>query len=195
MKRLLTIITAMAAFVLNASAQTENRKAYEWDGTIFNCFGGCNMESTPMIMWGLEGRYRFRQLPSDIGLGLSLAAPFVMDRVADEDEPAGTQWSYCYWIAYTSFDYKFMSPKQFGKNGCHTFEPYIGIALGGGQSITGTFMGFDEKSLEIIDHESVAIANLTFRAGFKIDSVRYFFEQHFNTDKARGSYLGVTFVF
>ena len=39
------------------------------------------------------------------------------------------------------------------------------------------------------------IANLSLRAGFDVSHFRLFFEQHFNTDKARASFFGLTYYF
>ena len=39
------------------------------------------------------------------------------------------------------------------------------------------------------------IANFSLRAGFDVSHFRLFLEQHFNTDKARASFLGLTYYF
>lgn len=39
------------------------------------------------------------------------------------------------------------------------------------------------------------IANFSLRAGFDVSHFRLFFEQHFNTDKARASFFGLTYYF
>ena len=58
--------------------------------------------------------------------------------------------------------------------------PYVGVAVGGGQSYYG---------------DAQNIANFSLRAGFDVSHFRLFFEQHFNTDKALASFFGLTYYF
>ena len=88
------------------------------------------------------------------------------------------QQEYRYWTVYASVDCK-LNRLEFliGKNWT---MPYIGVAAGGGQSYSA-----DARN----------IANFSLRAGFYMNRFRLFFEQHFNTDNARGSYWGLTYYF
>ena len=88
---------------------------------------------------------------------------------------------------------------RFGQSGCHVNDylcsvrvvadaaraknwvmPYVGVAVGGGQSYYG---------------DAQNIANFSLRAGFDVSHFRLFFEQHFNTDKALASFFGLTYYF
>lgn len=172
-------------------------KRYEFDGKFYNCFGvSSNKVGSAMAMFGLEGRYNLRRVPAGVGLGFSFALPFVMDYEVVEGTPLGTVTSYGYWMVYAAFDYSIIGGRIFRiKNNAYVFEPYVGMAAGGGSGLTKTVAGFDDESCAIEAGESRAIANLTLRAGFKVNQVRFFFERHFNSDKARGSYFGVTYFF
>ena len=119
-------------------------------------------------MFGLEGRYDIWRTPLEVGLGFSYALPLNMK----------LEGAYRYWNLYASLDCKLnLLEFRVGKN---LAQPYIGVAVGGGQSF-----GEGKES-----HANVAI-----RAGFDIRHFRLFFEQHFNSDKARGSYWGLTYYF
>lgn len=172
-------------------------KRYEFDGKFYNCFGvSSNKVGSAMAMFGLEGRYNLRRVPAGVGLGFSYVLPFVMDYEVAEGTPLGTVTSFSYWMVYAAFDYSIIRGRIFRiKNNAYVFEPYVGMAAGGGRGLTKTVAGFDDESYAIEAGKSKAIANLTLRAGFKVNQVRLFFEGHFNSDKARGSYFGVTYFF
>ena len=143
-------------------------KRWEIDWKAFNCYGFSNMHDGAMTMFGLEGRYDIWRTPLEVGVGFSYAMPLNMK----------LQDAYRYWAAYASLDCKL------NRLGFLIFKnwtvPYVGIAAGGGQSY-------------YIDRQN--IANFVLRAGFDVRHFRLFFEQHFNTDKARGSYWGLTYFF
>lgn len=141
-------------------------KRWEIDWKAFNCYGFSNMYNGAMTMFGLERRYDIWRTPLEVGLGFSYALPLNLD----------LQESYRYWTVYASVD---CNLRRLGfKIAKNWLVPYIGIAAGGGQSY----------------HADVrSIANYSLRAGFNVRSFRIFFEQHFNSDKARGSYWGLTY--
>ena len=87
------------------------------------------------------------------------------------------QDAYRYWSVYASLDCDlnrlgFVIAKNW-------MVPYIGVAVGGGQSY-------------YTDRQN--IANVALRAGIDVRKFRIFFEQHFNTDRSKGSYFGLTYV-
>ena len=143
-------------------------KRWEIDWKAFNCYGFSNMHDGAMTMFGLEGRYDIGRAPLEVGVGFSYAMPLNMK----------LQDAYRYWAAYASLDCKLNSL------GFVIFKdwtmPYIGVAAGGGQSY-------------YTDRQN--IANFALRAGIDVRHFRLFFEQHFNTDKARGSFWGLTYYF
>ena len=143
-------------------------KRWEIDWKAFNCYGFSNMYDGAMTMFGLEGRYDIWRTPLEVGVGFSYAMPLNMQ----------LQENYRYWTAYASLDCKL------NRLGFLIFKnwtvPYVGIAVGGGQSY-------------YIDRQN--IANFVLRAGFDVRHFRLFFEQHFNTDKARASFFGLTYYF
>ena len=143
-------------------------KRWEIDWKAFNCYGFSNMHDGAMTMFGLEGRYDIGRAPLEVGVGFSYAMPLNMK----------LQDAYRYWAAYASLDCK---PNSLGfvifKNWA---MPYIGVAAGGGQSYYS-------------DRQN--IANFALRAGIDVRHFRLFFEQHFNTDKGRGSFWGLTYHF
>lgn len=143
-------------------------KRWEIDWKAFNCYGFSNMHDGAMTMFGLEGRYDLGRTPLEVGVGFSYAMPLNM-KLQDD---------YRYWTAYASLDCKLNSL------GFVIFKnwamPYIGVAAGGGQS-------------NHTDRQD--IANFALRAGIDVRHFRLFFEQHFNTDKARCSFFGLTYYF
>lgn len=142
-------------------------KRWEIDWKAFNCYGFSNMYDGAMTMFGLEGRYDIWRTPLEAGLGFSYAMPLNLK-----------QQEYRYWTVYASVDCKLLLLEfLIGKNWT---MPYIGVAAGGGQSYSA-----DARN----------IANFSLRAGFYMNRFRLFFEQHFNTDNARGSYWGLTYYF
>lgn len=143
-------------------------KRWETDWKLFNCYGFTNRYDGAMAMFGLETRYDIWLTPLEVGLGFSYASALKL-RLPD---------AYRYWTLYASLDCDLNRWIFYvGKN---WVRPYVGVAAGGGQSF-----GEDKEN----------IANFAIRAGFDISHFRLFFEQHFNTDKARGSYWGLTYYF
>jgi len=75
-----------------------------------------------MAMFGLEGRYDIWRTPLEVGLGFSYALPLNMK----------LEGAYRYWSLYASLDCKLnLLEFRVGKN---LAQPYIGVAVGGGQS-------------------------------------------------------------
>jgi opacity protein-like surface antigen len=121
-----------------------------------------------MTMFGLEGRYDIWRTPLEVGVGFSYAVPLNMK----------LQDAYRYWSVYASLDCDLNRLGfVFAKN---WVMPYVGVAVGGGQSYYA---------------DAQNIANFSLRAGFDVRHFRLFFEQHFNTDKARASFFGLTYYF
>ena len=121
-----------------------------------------------MTMFGLEGRYDIWRIPLEVGVGFSYAVPLKMK----------LQDAYRYWSVYASLDCDLNRLGfMFAKN---WVMPYVGVAVGGGQSYYA---------------DAQNIANFSLRAGFNVRHFRLFFEQHFNTDKARASFFGLTYYF
>ena len=140
----------------------------EIDWKAFNCYGFSNMYDGAMTMFGLEGRYDIWRTPLEVGVGASYAMPLNMK----------LQDAYRYWSVYASLDCKLNQLGfMFAKN---LVTPYVGVAVGGGQSYYA---------------DAQNIANFSLRAGFDVRHFRLFFEQHFNTDKARASFFGLTYYF
>ena len=143
-------------------------KRWEIDWKAFNCYGFSNMYDGAMTMFGLEGRYDIWRTPLEVGVGFSYAVPLNMK----------LQDAYRYWSVYASLDCDLNRLGfVFAKN---WVMPYVGVAVGGGQSYYG---------------DAQNIANFSLRAGFDVSHFRLFFEQHFNTDKARASFFGLTYYF
>ena len=143
-------------------------KRWEIDWKAFNCYGFSNMYDGAMTMFGLEGRYDIWRTPLEVGVGASYAVPLNMK----------LQDAYRYWSVYASLDCDlnrlgFVLAKNW-------VMPYVGVAVGGGQSYCA---------------DTQNIANFSLRAGFDVRHFRLFFEQHFNTDKARASFFGLTYYF
>lgn len=143
-------------------------KRWEIDWKAFNCYGFSNMYDRAMTMFGLEGRYVIWRTPLEVGAGFSYAMPLNMK----------LQDAYRYWSAYASLDCDLNRLGfVFAKN---WVMPHVGVAVGGGQSYYA---------------DAQNIANFSLRAGFDVRHFRLFFEQHFNTDKARASFFGLTYYF
>ena len=143
-------------------------KRWEIDWKAFNCYGFSNMYDGAMTMFGLEGRYDIWRTPLEVGVGFSYAVPLNMK----------LQDAYRYWSVYASLDCDLNRLGfVFAKN---WVTPYVGVAVGGGQSYYA---------------DAQNIANFSLRAGFYVSHFRLFFEQHFNTDKARASFFGLTYYF
>ena len=143
-------------------------KRWEIDWKAFNCYGFSNMYDGAMTMFGLEGRYDIWRTPLEVGVGFSYAVPLKMK----------LQDAYRYWSVYASLDCDLNRLGfVFAKN---WVTPYVGVAVGGGQSYYA---------------DAQNIANFSLRAGFYVSHFRLFFEQHFNTDKARASFFGLTYYF
>ena len=143
-------------------------KRWEIDWKAFNCYGFSNMYDGAMTSFGVEGRYDIWNTPFEVGLGASYAVPLNMN----------IQDTYTYWTVYASLDCElqrlgFVIFKQWT-------APYVGVAVGGGQSYYTDIQN---------------IANVALRAGVDVRKFRLFFEQHFNTDKARASFFGLTYYF
>ena len=143
-------------------------KRWEIDWKAFNCYGFSNMYDGAMTSFGVEGRYDIWNTPLEVGLGASYAVPLNMN----------IQDTYTYWTVYASLDCElqrlgFVIFKQWT-------APYVGVAVGGGQSYYTDIQN---------------IANVALRAGVDVRKFRLFFEQHFNTDKARASFFGLTYYF
>lgn len=143
-------------------------KRWEIDWKAFNCYGFSNMYNRAMTMFGLEGRYDIWRTPLEVGVGFSYAMPLNMK----------LQDAYRYWSVYASLDCDLNRLGfVFAKN---WVMPYVGVTVGGGQSYYA---------------DAQNIANFSLRAGFDVSHFRLFFEQHFNTDKARASFFGLTYYF
>ena len=143
-------------------------KRWEIDWKAFNCYGFSNMYDGVIAMFGLEGRYDIWRTPLEVGVGASYAVPLNMK----------LQDAYRYWSVYASLDCDLNRLGfVFAKN---WVMPYVGVAVGGGQSYYA---------------DAQNIANFSLRAGFDVSHFRLFFEQHFNTDKARASFFGLTYYF
>ena len=143
-------------------------KRWEIDCKAFNCYGFSNMYDGAMTSFGVEGRYDIWNTPLEVGLGASYAVPLNMN----------IQDTYTYWTVYASLDCElqrlgFVIFKQWT-------APYVGVAVGGGQSYYTDIQN---------------IANVALRAGVDVRKFRIFFEQHFNTDKTRASFFGLTYYF
>lgn len=143
-------------------------KRWEIDWKAFNCYGFSNMYDGAMTSFGVEGRYDIWNTPLEVGLGASYAVPLNMN----------IQDAYTYWTVYASLDCELQ------RLGFVIFKgwtaPYVGVAVGGGQSY-------------YTDRQN--IANVALRAGIDVRKFRIFFEQHFNTDKTRASFFGLTYYF
>ncbi len=143
-------------------------KRWETDWKLFNCYGFTNRYDVAMAMFGLETRYDIWRTPLEVGLGFSYASPLNLK----------LQGAYRYWTLYASLDCDLN--RLIFHIGKYWVRPYVGVAAGGGQSYCT---------------DAQNIANFSLRAGFDISHFRLFFEQHFNTDKARASYWGLTYYF
>ena len=168
-------------------------KRFEFEGRFFNTLGITNVMDAAQTILGLEGRYNFRRIPMDVGLNFSYSLPFTMEPPeASPDTPVGEVMSFGYWAIQAVTDYNFYR--------WHRFTPYIGLGIGAGKSSYRTVSGFRQDAEDGYPRATYSfsgkpIAVFSLRAGFEINTrVKFFFEQHFNTDNSRGSYFGLTYV-
>ena len=167
-------------------------KRFEFDARCFNTFGFTNVLGIEQTIIGLEGRYNFRRFPIDIGLNFSYSLPFRMDFEPAPDTPVGEVINFSYWVVQAVTDYNYYR--------WHKIAPYVGLGIGAGKSSYTRISGYTQDSEDEYPYAEWSntkkpIAIFSLRAGFEIcTNVKIFFEQHFNTDKSRGSYFGLTYV-
>ena len=168
-------------------------KRFEFDARFFNTLGITNVMDAAQTILGLEGRYNFRRIPMDVGLNFSYSLPFTMEPPeASPDTPVGEVMSFGYWAVQAVTNYNFYR--------WHRFTPYVGLGIGAGKSSYRTVSGFTQDAEDGYPRATYSlsgkpIAVFSLRAGFEIKTrVKFFFEQHFNTDNSRGSYFGLTYV-
>ena len=150
------------------------------------------MDAAQTIL-GLEGRYNFRRFPMDVGLNFSYSLPFTMEpSEASPDTPIGEVMSFGYWAVQAVTNFNFYR--------WHRFTPYVGLGVGAGKSSYRTVSGFTQDTEDGYPYATYSfsgkpIAIFSLRAGFEFNThIKIFFEQHFNTDRSRGSYFGLTYV-
>lgn len=150
------------------------------------------MDAAQTIL-GLEGRYNFRRLPMDVGLNFSYSLPFNMEpSEASPDTPIGEVMSFGYWAVQAVTNFNFYR--------WHRFTPYVGLGVGAGKSSYRTVSGFTQDTEDGYPYATYSfsgkpIAIFSLRAGFEFNThIKIFFEQHFNTDRSKGSYFGLTYV-
>ncbi len=164
----------------------------EFDAKFFNTFGFTNVLGLEQTIFGLEGRYNFRRFPMDVGLNFSYSLPFAMDQETPLDTQIGEVMSYSYWAVQAVTNYNYYR--------WYKFRPYVGLGVGAGKSSCRRFSGYTQDSEDGHPYATYSVTGgpigiLSLRAGVEIKTyIRIFFEQHFNTDKSRGSYFGFTFV-
>lgn len=168
-------------------------KRFEFEGRFFNTLGLTNVIDAAQTILGLEGRYNFRRLPMDVGLNFSYSLPFTMEPFeASPDTPVGEVMSFGYWAVQAVTNFNFYR--------WHRFTPYVGLGIGAGKSSYRTVSGFTQDTEDRYPYATYSfsdkpIAIFSLRAGFEFnDHIKIFFEQHFNTDRSRGSYFGLTYV-
>jgi opacity protein-like surface antigen len=168
-------------------------KRFEFDARFFNTLGITNVMDAAQTILGLEGRYNFRRIPMDVGLNFSYSLPFTMEpSEASPDTPVGEVMSFGYWAVQAVTNYNYYR--------WHRFTPYVGLGIGAGKSSYRTVSGFTQDAEDGYPRATYSfsgkpIAVFSLRAGFEINTrVKFFFEQHFNTDNSRGSYFGLTYV-
>ena len=167
-------------------------KRFEFDGRFFNTFGITNVLGSAQTILGLEGRFNFRRIPMDAGLNFSYSLPFRMDFEPASDTPVGEVINFGYWAIQAVTDYNFYRWR--------IITPYVGIGAGAGKSSHTRISGYEQDSDDGYPYATYApsrktIGIFSLRAGFEINTnVKIFFEQHFNTDRSRGSYFGLTYV-
>ena len=169
---------------------------FDFDGRFYNTFGVNSICKVAQTIFGLEGRYNFVFTPYDVGLNFYYSLPFTMEPYeAYEDTPVGEVMSYGYWTVQAVADYNYRR--------WYKIHPFAGIGVGGGQSSRRTYigMGYDmedpEHSVPMPGYyvQKTPIAILSLRYGFEYDAfLRFFIENHFNTDGNKGIYVGVTWV-
>ena len=167
-------------------------KRFEFEGRFFNTLGLTNVIDEAQTILGLEGRYNFRRLPMDVGLNFSYSLPFRMDFEPARDTPVDEVINFGYWAVQAVTNYNFYRWNK--------FTPYVGLGIGAGKSLYTRISGYEQDSEDVYPyatyaHSRKAIGVFSLRAGFEIDTnIKIFFEQHFNTDRSRGSYFGLTYV-
>ena len=168
-------------------------KRFEFEGRFFNTLGITSVMDAAQTILGLEGRYNFRRIPMDVGLNFSYSLPFTMEpSEASPDTPVGEVMSFGYWAVQAVTNYNYYR--------WHRFTPYVGLGIGAGKSSYRTVSGFTQDAEDGYPRATYSfsgkpIAVFSLRAGFEINTrVKFFFEQHFNTDNSRGSYFGLTYV-
>lgn len=169
---------------------------FDFDGRLFNTLGVNSIGKMAQTIIGFEGRYNFAFTPYDVGLNFYYSLPFTMEPYeAYEDTPVGEVMSYGYWTVQAVADYNYRR--------WYKIHPFAGIGVGGGQSSRRTYigMGYDmedpEHSVPMPGYyvQKTPIAILSLRYGFEYDAfLRFFIENHFNTDGNKGIYVGVTWV-
>jgi opacity protein-like surface antigen len=168
-------------------------KRFEFDARFFNTLGITNVMDAAQTILGLEGRYNFRRIPMDVGLNFSYSLPFTMEpSEASPDTPVGEVMSFSYWAVQAVTNFNFYR--------WHRFTPYVGLGVGGGKSSYRSVSGFAQDTEDGYPYATYSfsgkpIAVVSLRAGFELNThIKFFFEQHFNTDRSRGSYFGLTYV-
>ena len=166
---------------------------FDFDGRFYNTFGVNSICKVAQTIFGLEGRYNFIYTPYDVGLNFYYSLPFTMEPYeAYEDTPVGEVMSYGYWTVQAVADYNYR--RWFKTN------PFAGVGVGGGKSITRTYTGMDytedpEYPVPVYSLKHTPIAILSLRCGIEYDGfLRFFVESHFSTDRNKGIYVGVTWV-
>lgn len=168
-------------------------KRFEFEGRFFNTLGITNVMDAAHTILGLEGRYNFRRIPMDVGLNFSYSLPFTMEpSEASPDTPVGEVMSFSYWAVQAVTNFNFYR--------WYRFTPYVGLGVGAGKSSYRTVSGFTQDTEDGYPYATYSfsgkpIAVFSLRAGFEFNThIKFFFEQHFNTDRSRGSYFGLTYV-
>ena len=168
-------------------------KRFEFEGRFFNTLGITNVMDAAQTILGLEGRYNFRRIPMDVGLNFSYSLPFTMEpSEASPDTPVGEVMSFSYWAVQAVTNFNFYR--------WYRFTPYVGLGVGAGKSSYRTVSGFTQDTEDGYPYATYSfsgkpIAVFALRAGFEFNThIKFFFEQHFNTDRSRGSYFGLTYV-
>ena len=168
-------------------------KRFEFEGRFFNTLGITSVMDAAQTILGLEGRYNFRRFPMDVGLNFSYSLPFTMEpSEASLDTPIGEVMSFGYWAVQAVTNFNFYR--------WHRFTPYVGLGVGAGKSSYRTVSGFMQDTEDGYPYATYSfsgkpIAIFSLRAGFEFNThIKIFFEQHFNTDRSRGSYFGLTYV-
>ena len=188
-----TVDCALMPYEPQILSRSSFPKRFEFEGRFFNTLGITSVMDAAQTILGLEGRYNFRRIPMDVGLNFSYSLPFTMEPPeASPDTPVGEVMSFGYWAVQAVTDYNYYR--------WYRFTPYIGLGIGAGKSSYRTVSGFTQDAEDGYPHATYSlsgkpIAVFSLRAGFEIKTrVKFFFEQHFNTDNSRGSYFGLTYV-